>query len=154
MSTRQGSQSGRRLNFLEIHRVAVQIDHGTNLFEQKRWCGRWYCGTVNHDILHYAIDASHTGANRHLSQHLGFASNAHCLVVGRNDTRFESKLVEESLFGLTKRTNVDDSTLCSCVSKGHTWIDLNPRESVAASSLPLQRGVDRTGPPFIVPKKE
>ena len=42
---------------------------------------------------------------------------------------FESKLVEDSLFGLSKRTNVDDSTVCSCVSLSLTWIDLNPRES-------------------------
>ena len=38
----------RRLNFLEIHRVAVQIDHGTDLFEQRHWCQRRNSGTVNH----------------------------------------------------------------------------------------------------------
>ena len=50
---------------------------------------------------------------------------------------FESKLVEESLFGLSKRTNVDDSTLCSCQQVTHLATSIPVK--LAASSSPLQR---------------
>ena len=50
--------------------------------------------------------------------------------------------MEESLFGLPKRADIDDSTLCSGVSKRLAKIDLNPRESdsvIVASA----KGVDQ-----------
>ena len=97
--------------------------------------------TVDHGTHHCTIDASRAGGHLNLSQHLGFASNAHCLVVARDDTRFESKLVEESLFGLPKRANIDDSTLCSSVSQLLTRIDLNSRES--GSTVAPAKGVDQ-----------
>ena len=49
--------------------------------------------------------------------------------------------MEESLSGLPERTNVDDSTLCSCVSQRLTWIDLNPRET-GSVIIASAKGVD------------
>ena len=64
---------------------------------------------------------------------------------------FESKLVEESLFGLSKRTNVDDSTLCSCQQVTHLATSIPVK--LAASSSPLQRELISWSI-FIVSKKK
>ena len=99
------------LNFLEIHRVAVQIDHGTDLFEQRHWCQRRDSRTVDNGILH--------------------------CTVARDDMWFESKLVEETSSAFRNgRTSM--TPLCAAVSASDSPGSTSIPEKVAASS-PLHR---------------
>ena len=129
----QNPQGGRSFDLLEDHCVVVQIDHSTNLFEWRHWSQRWDSRTVNHSASHYTVDTSHAGRHLHFAQHLGFAPNAHSLVVAVDDTGLQSKLAQESLLCLPKWTEIDDPALCSSVGEGLTWVDFETFESELTS---------------------
>ena len=61
------------------------------------------------------------------------------MIVAVDDTRFQSKLVEESLFCLSKWAEIDDPALCSSVCERLTWIDFKTCENGRVSSSPVKR---------------